>query len=158
MASKAASNAARKRSSDASRLKGGHATIHSSPGRAGTVAILALISVLQIWGLAHYFPPATWLGPEPFYTNSYALHYARGMRQAESLRAHGRLWSYSPALMAGYPAGTTTEPMGAAVGPWLVVTGWMNPAVAYKGLVLGLLAAAPFAAALAAWALELEHQ
>lgn len=156
MASKAASNAARKRSSDASRLEGGQAVSNLSPGRTGTLAILALISGLQIWGLTQYFPPATWLGPEPFYTNSYALHFARGIRQAESLRAHARLWSYSPALMAGYPAGTTTEPMGAAVGPWLVANGWMNPAVAYKGLVLGLLAAAPFAAALAAWALELD--
>jgi hypothetical protein len=156
LASKAASNTARKRSSDASRLEGGQAIPHLSPGRTGTLVLLALISALQIWGLAHYFPPATWLGPEPFYTNSYALHFARGLRQAESLRAHARLWSYSPALMAGYPAGTATEPMGAAVGPWLVVSEWMNPAVAYKALVLGLLAAAPFAAALAAWGLELD--
>jgi hypothetical protein len=156
LASKAASNTARKRSYDASRLEGGQAVPHLSPGRTRTLVLLALISALQIWGLTQYFPPSTWPGPKPFYTNSYALHFARGLRQAESIRAHARLWSYSPALMAGYPAGTATEPMGAAVGPWLVVNGWMNPAVAYKGLVLGLLAAAPFAAALAAWGLELD--
>jgi len=152
LASKAASNAARKRSFNAAGIE---VRPEPSPGRAGTVVILTLISALQIWGLAHYFPTASWLGPEPFYTNSYALHFARGLRQAESIRTHARLWSYSPALMAGYPAGTYTEPMGAAVGPWLVLTGRIDPALAYKCLVLGLLAAAPFAVALAGWWLQL---
>ncbi len=155
MASKAASNAVRKRSFNASRAAGAEIASELSPGRPGTLVLLALISALQIWGIAHYFPPANWLGPEPFYANSYALHYARGLRQAQSIRVHARFWSYSPALMAGYPAGTYTEPMGAAVGPWLVLTGWINPAVAYKLLVLGSFAAAPFAVAIAAWWLEL---
>ena len=155
MASKAASNAVRKRSFNGSRAAGAEVVPELAPGRPGTLALLALISALQIWGIAHYFPPANWLGPEPFYANSYALHYARGLRQAESIRVHARFWSYSPALMAGYPAGTYTEPMGAAVGPWLVLTGWINPAVAYKLLVLGSFAAAPFAIAIAARWLEL---
>jgi hypothetical protein len=155
LASKAASNAVRRRSFKESRAADAAAAPELSPGRPGTLALLALISALQIWGIAHYFPPANWLAPEPFYTNSYPLHYARGLRQAESIRRHARFWSYSPALMAGYPAGTYTEPMGAAVGPWLVITGWINPAIAYKFLVLGLLAAAPFAIALAAWWMEL---
>ena len=154
MASKAASNAARKKSSSTAEAE---TVPEASPGRAGTVLILLLISAIQIWGIAHYFPPDSWLGPNPFYTNSYALHFARGLRQADSIRTHARLWSYSPALMAGYPAGTYTEPMGAAVGPWLVLSGLidLDPAVAYKFLVLGLLAAAPFAIALASWWLEL---
>jgi len=151
LASKAASNAARKRSSDTARAE----MPEASPGRAGTAAILVLISALQIWGIAHYFPSHSWLGPQPFYTNSYALHYARGLRQAESIATHARLWSYSPALMGGYPAGTYTEPMGAAVGPWLVLAGFIDPAVAYKCLVIGLLALAPFAVAIACWLLEL---
>lgn len=155
MASKAALNAVRKRSFNASRAAGAEVVPELSPGRTGTLALLALISALQIWGIAHYFPPATWLGPEPFYANSYAMHFARGLRQAENIRNHARLWSYSPALMAGYPEGTRTEPRGAAVGPWLVLNGWLDPAVAYKCLVLGLFAAAPFAVALAACCLEL---
>ena len=74
-----------------------------------------------------------------------------------ALARHFRLWSYSPNLMAGYPAGTRTEPMGAAPAVWFWICGGffheLSPgqaAVLYKLLVFGLLAAVPPAMALAA--------
>ncbi len=121
-------------------------------------AALGLVFAFHLCVLAGYFPPGGWGSDQPFYTKSYALHFAIGEREAATLRRHARLWSYSPMLMAGYPAATRTEPVGAAVGPWLALTGGLPPAVAYKLLVLILLGAAPLAMAVAARWLELSAE
>ncbi|MGO9059749.1 MAG: hypothetical protein ACLQU2_20570 [Candidatus Binataceae bacterium] len=113
---------------------------------------------MELWGLSRYFPPGEWLNAQPFYTGSYALHFARSIIGEAALARHLRLWSYSPNLMAGYPAGTRTEPMGAAVAIGLWVCGgffhqWSlgQAAVLYKLLVVGLLAGVAPAMALAAF-------
>jgi len=112
---------------------------------------------LELWGLSQYFPPNAYLNAHPFYTDSYALHFARGFIGDAALVRHLRLWSYNPNLMAGYPAGTRTEPMGAAPAVWFWVCGGFfhelsigQAAVLYKLLVVGLLAGVPPAMALAA--------
>lgn len=119
--------------------------------------MLVVVCALELWGLSRYFPPEVWLNTHPFYTDSYALHFARGLIGETALVRHLRLWSYSPNLMAGYPAGTRTEPMGAAPAVWFWVCGGFfhelslgQAAVLYKLLVVGLLAAVPPAMALAA--------
>ncbi len=131
----------------------------ANPPHRRVVYILALATVcaVELWGLSRYFPPGSWLSGQPFYTNSYALHFARGLMGEAALRRHLRLWSYSPSLMAGYPAGTRTEPMGAAVAVWLWLASGLThgqspaqAAVLYKLLVVGLLSAAPPAMACAA--------
>jgi len=121
------------------------------------VGMLVVICALELWGLSQYFPPDAWLNVHPFYTDSYALHFARGLIGEAALVRHLRLWSYSPNLMAGYPAGTRTEPMGAAPAMWFWVCGGFfhelsleQAAVLYKLMVVGLLAAVPPAMALAA--------
>ncbi len=119
--------------------------------------MIVAICALELWGLSQYFPPNAYLNAHPFYTDSYALHFARGLIGDAALVRHLRLWSYSPNLMAGYPAGTRTEPMGAAPAVWFWVCGGFfhelsigQAAVLYKLLVVGLLAGVPPAMALAA--------
>src|SRR5215831_7944598 len=86
--------------------------------RAVAIGVIAALSVIQLCGLTRYFPIYSWTDRHPFYTNSYALHFARSLLSSRAMARHLRLWSYSPFLMAGYPAGTRTEPMGDAVGLW----------------------------------------
>ena len=86
--------------------------------RAIAIATIAALTFVQLWGLTRYFPVDSWFNRRPFYTSSYALHFARSLMGASSMARHFRLWSYSPYLMAGYPAGTRTEPMGDAVAIW----------------------------------------
>ena len=82
--------------------------------RTIATCMIVAICALELWGLSQYFPPNAYLNAHPFYTDSYALHFARRLIGEAALVRHLRLWSYSPNLMAGYPAGTRTEPMGAA--------------------------------------------
>ena len=121
------------------------------------IGMVAVVCALELWGLSRYFPPGSWLNARPLYTDSYALHFARGFIAADALVRHLRLWSYSPNLMAGYPAGTRTEPMGAALAVWFWLCGGFfrqlslgQAAILYKLLVVGLLAAIAPAMALAA--------
>lgn len=124
---------------------------------------MGLVCALELWGLCDYFPPSGWFNPHPFYTDSYALHFARGLVGAQALRRHLRLWCYSPALMAGYPAGTRSEPMGFAPALLFWIGGWLRlgalsftqAAIVYKLMVLALLAATAPAMALAASLFEL---
>jgi len=124
--------------------------------RTATIAIASL-TVLQLWALGSYFPASSWTTGEPFYTNSYGLHFARALSGASSMAAHLRLWSYSPSLMAGYPAGTRTEPMGDLVALWLLVCNGLaaprsiaGAAVMYKLMVVAIFGLAPAAMAAAA--------
>jgi hypothetical protein len=110
--------------------------------------------VIQLWGLTRYFPIHSWTDRHPFYTNSYALHFARSLLSSRAMARHFRLWSYSPVLMAGYPAGTRTEPMGDAVALWFWLCSgfstvrWVGrAAVLYKMFVVGILLCVPAAAA-----------
>lgn len=121
------------------------------------LAMLAVVCALELCGLSRFFPPSELFNTRPFYTDSYALHFARGLISDASLVRHFRLWSYSPNLMAGYPAGTRTEPMGHAAALWFWLCGGFfhiespgQAAILYKLLVAGLLAAAAPATALAA--------
>jgi hypothetical protein len=121
------------------------------------IAMIAAICGLQLWGLSQFFPIDSWLTRQPFYTNSYALHFARSLLSASALGRHLRLWSYSPSLMAGYPAGTWTEPMGDAVALWFwicsgfsTVRSFGRAAVLYKAFVIAVLACVPLAMAWAA--------
>ncbi len=121
------------------------------------LAAIAALTAIQLWGLTRYFPIDTWTNRHPFYTSSYALHFARSLISCSALARHFRLWSYSPSLMAGYPAGTRTEPMGDAVALWFwICSGFSNvrsfgrAAVLYKMFVVGALACAPLAMASAA--------
>jgi hypothetical protein len=125
--------------------------------RAVAIAMIAALSVLQLGGLTRYFPLDSWTDRHPFYTNSYALHFARSLLSSRAMARHLRLWSYSPVLMAGYPAGTRTEPMGDAVALWFWLCSgfstvrWVGrAAVLYKVFVVGILVSVPAAAAAAA--------
>ncbi|MBV8137269.1 MAG: hypothetical protein JO121_16815 [Deltaproteobacteria bacterium] len=125
--------------------------------RAVAIAMIAALSVLQLAGLTRYFPIGSWTDRHPFYTNSYALHFARSLLSSRAMARHLRLWSYSPFLMAGYPAGTRTEPMGDAVALWFWLCSgfstvrWVGrAAVLYKMFVVGILVCIPAAAASAA--------
>jgi hypothetical protein len=116
--------------------------------------MIAALSVLQLGGLTRYFPIDSWTDRHPFYTNSYALHFARSLLSSRAMARHLRLWSYSPFLMAGYPAGTRTEPMGDAVALWFWLCSgfstvrWVGrAAVLYKMFVVGILVCVPAAAA-----------
>lgn|GEM_PF-2380794 len=125
---------------------------------ATTWALVGLVCGLELWGLCNYFPPSGWFNAHPFYSDSYALHFARGLIGAQALRRHLRLWCYSPALMAGYPAGTRSEPMGFAPALLFWIAGWFRlgalsfgqAAILYKLMVLALLAATAPALALTA--------
>jgi len=125
---------------------------------ATTWALVGLVCGLELWGLCNFFPPSGWFNAHPFYTDSYPLHFARGLIGAQALRRHLRLWCYSPALMAGYPAGTRSEPMGFAPALLFWVAGWFHlgalsfgqAANLYKLMVVALLATAAPAMALAA--------
>jgi hypothetical protein len=126
---------------------------------------LAAVCTLELWGLIQYFPIASWLGGQPFYTDSYALHFARGLMGRSALERHLRIWSYSPTLMAGYPAATRTEPMGDAVAIWLWLWSGIGAgqsmaqaAIAYKLLVVGLLLSAPLTMAAAAHWLNFDRR
>ncbi|MGO9453182.1 MAG: hypothetical protein ACLQDV_19390 [Candidatus Binataceae bacterium] len=125
--------------------------------------LITAIFLIQLWGLSQYFPVDSWLTRNPFYTNSYALHFARSLLSASALGRHLRLWSYSPSLMAGYPAGTRTEPMGDAVALWFwicsgfsTVRSFGRAAVLYKAFVVGVLVSIPLAMAAAARWLEFD--
>ncbi len=122
------------------------------------IAAIAALTVIQLGGLTQYFPLRAWISPHPFYTGSYALHFARSLLSSTAMARHFRLWSYSPSLMAGYPAGTRTEPMGDAVALWLwLLNGFASPgslgraAVLYKLFVIGLIASAPLSMGLSAY-------
>jgi len=126
-------------------------------GSKTAMVLIAALTAVQLWGLTRYFPINSWMDRHPFYTNSYALHFARGLLSASALARHFRLWSYSPILMAGYPAGTRTEPMGDAVALWF----WLwtgaatmrsigRAAILFKVFVIGSLLCVPAAAASAA--------
>ena len=125
--------------------------------RAVAIATIAALSVIQLCGLTRYFPIDSWTDRHPLYTNSYALHFARSLLSSRAMARHLRLWSYSPILMAGYPAGTRTEPMGDAVALWFWLCSgfstvrWVGrAAVLYKMFVIGILACVPAAVALTA--------
>ena len=126
---------------------------------------LAAVCTLELWGLIQYFPIASWLGGQPLYTDSYALHFARGLMGRSALERHLRIWSYSPTLMAGYPAATRTEPMGDAIAIWLwlwsgigAAQSMAQAAIAYKLLVVGLLLSAPLTMAAAAHWLNFDRR
>jgi hypothetical protein len=121
------------------------------PRRISLSLALVAVGAFELWGLLRYFPIASWLSSNPFYTNSYAMHFARGLLGEASMTRHFRLWSYSPYLMAGYPAGTRTEPMGDA----LAMLFWIGhpiatEAILYKLFVIGMLLTAPIVMAFAA--------
>src|SRR5262245_38786180 len=132
---------------------------HDLASRALAIGMIALLTVIQLAGLTRYFPIESWIDRHPFYTNSYALHFARSLLSSKAMAQHLRLWSYSPVLMAGYPAGTRTEPMGDAVALWFWLCSgfstvrWVGrAAVLYKMFVVGILVCVPAAAAsTAAW-------
>ncbi|HEY2485509.1 MAG TPA: hypothetical protein VGI36_10190 [Candidatus Binataceae bacterium] len=122
--------------------------------RAVAIAMITALSVIQLCGLTRYFPIDSWTDRHPFFTNSYALHFARSLLSSRAMARHLRLWSYSPFLMAGYPAGTRTEPIGDAVALWfwlcsgLSTVRWVGrAAVLYKMFVVGILVCVPAAAA-----------
>ena len=122
--------------------------------RAVAIATIAALSAIQLGGLTRYFPIDSWTDRHPLYTDSYALHFARSLLSSRAMARHLRLWSYNPILMAGYPAGTRTEPMGDAVGLWFWLCSgfstvrWVGrAAVLYKMFVIGILACVPAAAA-----------
>jgi hypothetical protein len=127
--------------------------------RALAIATIAALTIVQLWGLTRYFPISSWFNRRPFYTSSYALHFARSLMSASSMARHFRLWSYSPYLMAGYPAGTRTEPMGDAVALWFWLWSafWKfnsigRAAILFKMFVIGCLVSIPaVAAATALW-------
>src|SRR5262245_12843161 len=125
--------------------------------RAGAIATIAALTAVQLGGLTRYFPIDSWTDRHPFYTNSYALHFARSLLSSRAMARHFRLWSYSPLLMAGFPAGTRTEPMGDAVALWFwmcsgfATVRWVGrAAVLYKMFVIGVLVCVPAATASAA--------
>jgi hypothetical protein len=125
--------------------------------RAIALASIGALIVVQIGGLTSYFPLHSLISSQPFYTSSYALHFARSLMSSNALAHHFRLWSYSPSLMAGYPAGTRTEPMGDVVALWFwlwngfsAVRSVGRAAVLYKIFVVGLLSSLPAAMASAA--------
>jgi len=127
---------------------------HGLAIRAVAIGVIAALSVIQLCGLTRYFPIYSWTDRHPFYTNIYALHFARILLSSRAMARHLRLWSYSPFLMAGYPAGTRTEPMGDAVGLWFWLCSgfstvrWVGrAAVLYKMFVVGILVCLPAAAA-----------
>src|SRR5215469_3532846 len=127
---------------------------HDLATRAVAIAMIAALSVIQLCGLTRYFPIDSWADRHPYFTNSYALHFARSLLSSRAMARHLRLWSYSPFLMAGYPAGTRTEPMGDAVGLWFWLCSgfstvrWVGrAAVLYKMFVIGILVCLPAAAA-----------
>ena len=127
---------------------------HDLATRAVAIAMIAALSVIQLGGLTRYFPIDSWADRHPYFTNSYALHFARSLLSSRAMARHLRLWSYSPVLMAGYPAGTRTEPMGDAVALWFWLCSgfstvrWVGrAAVLYKMFVVGILVCVPAAAA-----------
>jgi small basic protein len=132
---------------------------HDLATRAVAIAMIAALSMIQLCGLTRYFPIDSWTDRHPFYTNSYALHFARSLLSSTAMAHHLRLWSYSPFLMAGYPAGTRTEPMGDAVALWFWLCSgfstvrWVGrAAVLYKMFVVGILVCVPaVAASTAVW-------
>ena len=116
-----------------------------------------MLTFIQLSGLTRYFPIDSWTNRHPFYTSSYALHFARSLISTTAMARHFRLWSYSPILMAGYPAGTRTEPMGDAVALWLWLwSGFSNfnsigrAAILFKIFVVGSVAGIPVVAAITA--------
>ena len=126
-------------------------------------ALVILVCLVEFWAVCGYFPSSGWLDRNPFFSASYALHFARALISADSLNTHLRVWTYSPYLMAGYPAATRTEPMGDLPGLCLWLVRWLLPAhaylhgaaIVYKVLVVGLIAAAAPAMVLAAVCLGL---
>ena len=137
------------------------APVDTAPGqltnRSVAIAAIAALTVAQLGGLTRYFPISTWTDAHPFCTSSYALHFARSLISSSALARHFRFWSYSPALMAGYPAGTRTEPMGDAVALWFwiwsgfsTVRSLHTAALLYKVFVVGLLVCIPVSMASAA--------
>src|SRR5215471_7115155 len=127
---------------------------HDLATRAVAITTIAALSVIQLWGLTRYFLIDSWTDRHPYFTNSYALHFARSLLSSRAMARHLRLWSYSPVLMAGYPAGTRTEPMGDAVALWFWLCSgfstvrWVGrAAVLYKMFVVGILVCVPAAAA-----------
>ena len=131
--------------------------------RPVAIATIAALSMIQLCGLTRYFPIDSWTDRQPLYANSYALHFARSLLSSRAMARHFRLWSYSPILMAGYPAGTRTEPMGDAVALWFWLCSgfstvrWVGrAAVLYKMFVIGILACVPAAVALTAVWLEFD--
>ena len=134
------------------------ANVNPAP-RAIAIATIAALTFVQLAGLTRYFPVDSWFNRHPFYTSSYALHFARSLMSASSMARHLRLWSYSPYLMAGYPAGTRTEPMGDGVALWFWLWSGLwkvlsigRAAVLFKMFVIGCLVTVPaVAAATALW-------
>ena len=127
---------------------------HDLATRTVAIAMIAALSLIQLGGLTRYFPIDSWADRHPYFTNSYALHFARSLLSSRAMARHLRLWSYSPVLMAGYPAGTRTEPMGDAVALWFWLCSgfstvrWVGrAAVLYKMFVVGILVCVPAAAA-----------
>jgi hypothetical protein len=136
---------------------------HDRASRAVAIATIAALTLIQLGGLTRYFPIDSWSDRHPFYTNSYALHFARSWLSSRAMARHFRLWSYSPILMAGYPAGTRTEPMGNAVALWFWLCSgfstvrWLGrAAVLYKMFVIGVLVCVPAAAASTAFWLGMD--
>ena len=147
-------NAARARAVKSPSAAGAASLRHDLASRAVAIATIAALSVIQLCGLTRYFPIDSWTDRHPFYTNSYALHFARSLLSSGAIARHFRLWSYSPVLMAGYPAATRTEPMGDAVALWFWLCSgfstvrWIGrAAVLYKMFVVGILVCVPAAAA-----------
>lgn len=113
------------------------------PTRPRARLVLAAILLAHLAASTQAIRPASLLGPEPFYTDDHALHFARAAVVAEELPQTGRLWAYDPGTLAGYPLGATVFDLDNAGTAVALAVLPLSPERAYKVLVALCLLAAP---------------
>ncbi|HYY06179.1 MAG TPA: hypothetical protein VE997_06360, partial [Candidatus Limnocylindria bacterium] len=121
-----------------------------TPGASarGSVVALAVVLVVHLAVSARTIAPASLLTADPFYADDYALHFGRAATVASALPRTGRLWTYDPTLMAGYPLGATVfdlDNVGTAIALAALGPLGIEPPAAFKLLVALCLALAPLA-------------
>ncbi|MEP7358558.1 MAG: hypothetical protein ABI847_15020 [Anaerolineales bacterium] len=120
------------------------------------LAWLAPAILAHALGLAAYINWADFAANPPFHYTDYATHFAATDAVSHFL-AGGRLWGYSPYFLAGFPEGTLVDldNKGVELASFGLARLGLSLPHAFNGVMLALMAGAPFAIYAAARLLKL---
>jgi len=124
----------------------------------------ALLLLYTFLVTAHVFMVVRLIGPGPLLRgdqlvqDDYSYHLSSVIRVREFFLKSGRLWGYSPELMAGFPAGTLDSTSNRAAESAVALLRWLPAAQAFALFLAGLFLVPPLLSYGSTRALGLAHQ
>jgi hypothetical protein len=99
-------------------------------------AVLAVLFGAHLVATLFFFPPEDILNDRPVLTLDHSLHLYQAERAKEIFWSTGRLHTYDPYFMAGYPGGTIFDIDSKGVELWCALLRFLDTAVSYKLFVI----------------------